>query len=134
MRRVLLVLVLLFAGYTCFVYAYGDGAPVSNAPPYTSDVAAGARLYRQYNCQGCHQVYGLGGYMGPDLTNAARYKGAAYISAFIKNGSQRMPNFHLSDRAVAQITDYLTWIDASGLSLPPKAAIHWTGTYQINQR
>lgn len=134
MRSVLLLLVLLFAGYTGLVYSFGDGDPVQHAPPFTKNVAAGATLYRTHNCQGCHQFYGLGGYMGPDLTNAARFKGKTYIAAFIKNGSQRMPNFHLSDTEVRQLTDYLAWVDATGLSSPTAGSVHWTGIYQIKDR
>ena len=134
MRRVLLLLVCLFVGYTALVYQQGDGDPIHNAPPYTENVAAGATLYRAYNCQSCHQFYGLGGYMGPDLTNAARFKGKAYLAAFIKNGSQRMPDFHFNDTEVGQLTEYLTWIDATGLSTPSARSVQWTGSYQITDR
>lgn len=134
MRRVLFFLVVLFIGYTVMVYGWGDGARAENELPFTEEVAAGATLWRRHNCQGCHQLYGLGGYLGPDLTNVARTKGPAYMQAFIKNGSTRMPNFQLSDAAVSQLTEYLIWVDASGLSLPPAGSTHWTGTYQINQR
>jgi len=133
MRRVILALSVLFAGYTALVYALGDGAPPA-AVAATPQVSQGAALWRDLNCQGCHQLYGLGGYMGPDLTNTARFRGPAYMKAFIKNGSSRMPNFHLSDTAIDQLTAFLTWVDATGLSLPPAKSVHWSGTYQISER
>ncbi len=59
--------VALFAAYTVCV----DAGPIALRKPHPvgAPAAAGKLLYQKYNCQACHQIYGLGGYMGPDLTN-----------------------------------------------------------------
>lgn len=90
-------------------------------------------MWQDKNCQSCHQLYGLGGYMGPDLTNIARdsSKGRAYMHTFIKYGTGRMPAYNMTDTEVNKIIDFLTWVDKSGVSQVPAEAVHWSGTYII---
>lgn len=89
--------------------------------------------WQDKNCQSCHQLYGLGGYMGPDLTNtfSANGKGAQYMQSFIKHGTGKMPNFNLTDAEVSNIIAFLAWVDRSGRSKVPASAVHWSGTYHI---
>lgn len=72
MRTVFFILCLLFSVYTALVYAYGLG---TNAEPADAAILAGLRTWQEQNCQSCHQLYGLGGYMGPDLTNTFTVEG-----------------------------------------------------------
>lgn len=37
--------------------------------PATEPIARGAQLYRQKNCQSCHEIAGKGGDTGPSLTH-----------------------------------------------------------------
>lgn len=127
MRLVLLLLCISCAAYTVFVYTRGD-AGGDKAP--SPAARAGMDLWQQKNCQSCHQIYGLGGYLGPDLTNVAG-KGDAYMRAFIKRGTQRMPDFHLSAPEIDRLCAFLHWVDASGKSKVPVGAVHWTGSYQL---
>ena len=58
-------------------------------------------LFNQFNCTACHQFYGLGGYMGPDLTNVTADQGAAFAKALIMHGSARMPALGVSPAELA---------------------------------
>jgi len=120
-----------FCLYTGWVYLYCDEShPVAHHDP---SVSKGWQLWQQKNCQSCHQLYGLGGYMGPDLTNIARdsSKGEQYMYTFIKYGSGRMPAFGLTDEEVSHLVSFLSWVDKSGLARVPEDAVHWSGTYTI---
>ena len=66
----------------------------------------GAAVYQQYNCVACHQFYGLGGYMGPDLTNVISNRGAAYARAFITAGTGTMPNLGLAPEEIDRVVAY----------------------------
>ena len=46
------------------------------------EAITGKVLYQKYNCTACHQIYGLGGFLGPDLTIVVSQqgKGEAYKS------------------------------------------------------
>jgi len=121
-----------FIVYTWFVYAQCDTS--CKAPHPSGKELAGWQLWQSRNCQVCHQLYGLGGFMGPDLTNTAseRGKGARYMSGIIKYGTGRMPNFHLSDSEVNNLVSFLTWVDKSGKNRVPPEFVTWTGNYNIS--
>jgi len=129
-----IVWIILFTGfciYTGWVYLYCDKNTA--IVQHDSSLTEGWQLWQDKNCQSCHQLYGLGGYMGPDLTNIARdsSKGRAYMHTFIKYGTGRMPAYNMTDTEVNKIIDFLTWVDKSGVSQVPAEAVHWSGTYII---
>ena len=64
MRGILIALCVAFALYSVAVYRQGGG---TDGSPADSRVRAGMEAWQGNNCQSCHQFYGLGGYMGPDL-------------------------------------------------------------------
>ncbi len=125
-------LFVLFLFYSALVYVYSN--PAGQKTKISKEVYAGMDVWQRKNCHTCHQLYGLGGYMGPDLTNIAsdKTKGPAYMKVFIQNGTNKMPNFHLSEKEVNQVIAFLKWVDKSGKTRVNPAAVHWTGTYLIN--
>lgn len=82
--------------------------------------ADGRLVWQKYNCQSCHQLYGLGGYLGPDLTNvySAEGKGSAFIKAFITSGTRQMPAFKMSSEEQQSIVEFLEAVDACGNAHP----------------
>ena len=91
------------------------------------EARTGQLVYQQYNCVACHQFYGLGGYMGPDLTNVMSSRGEAYARAFINSGTARMPNFNLSETEVTALIRYLEFVDQTGKYPLQDYDIKWTG-------
>ncbi|MFZ4057084.1 MAG: c-type cytochrome [Ferruginibacter sp.] len=122
-------LVLAYCTYSIFIYA---NCSTSGEAP-THSATAGMELWQSKNCQSCHQLYGLGGYMGPDLTNiiSDSTKGPLYTAAFIKMGTARMPNFNLSDTETDQLVAFLRWVDKSGRSIVPADKVNWYGNYTL---
>lgn len=90
----------------------------------------GKMTWQKYNCGSCHQVYGLGGYLGPDLTNTYSKKGEEYIKAFLKGGTPVMPNFHLDEASISSLVAYLKNMDATGKSDPRTYTINNDGTIE----
>jgi nitric oxide reductase subunit C len=115
-----------FLLYSFFLYA----ALPSKNKLAVSGADNGKMIWQQYNCTACHQVYGLGGYLGPDLTNVYSKKGPEYIRAFLITGTPVMPRFNLSDTAMASIIAYLKEIDASGSADPKTFTINKDGTIE----
>lgn len=93
-------------------------------------------MWQSKNCQACHQLYGLGGYMGPDLTNiiSDSIKGPAYASAFIQSGTAKMPKFNLSAAEVNELLAFLTWVDQSGQSRVPADKVTPLGNYKLDNQ
>lgn len=84
-------------------------------------MAANGRLvWQKYNCQTCHQLYGLGGYLGPDLTNimSVKGKGVTVLKAMIASGTKQMPAYHLNETEVNNLMEFLKSVDASGVADP----------------
>lgn len=131
MRTILLCLCVLFSVYTVVVYDVTGGRS-AEAP--TPEARAGMRLWQENNCQSCHQFYGLGGYMGPDLTNVAARRDEQRLRTFIRYGTGRMPAHGMSDEELDQLIAFLRWVDASGDARVPDSAVHWSGTYMIEPR
>ncbi len=128
------IILTLFAGYTIWV----DTGNIGLQKPHiaTGIAADGKLLFQKYNCQACHQIYGLGGYMGPDLTNvySTPNKGSLYINAFLQNGTNRMPNFHLSQQEISSLTAYLATVDSTGNSPILKHKTSWYGSIEFSYK
>lgn len=127
-RSVFWGLFFLFMIYGFFIYTSGTENDVGRF--LTEEAKRGKLLYQEYNCTSCHQLYGLGGYMGPDLTNVISEpgKGESYVKSFIKSGTAQMPNFHLSEMDVDALTEYLNYVDKTGTSPVRDFEIRYDGT------
>lgn len=122
-------LFVLFVLDTAIIYV-SENANNPGAQYLTQGAKKGKLIFQEKNCVSCHQVYGLGGYMGPDLTNvmSAPGKGDLYVKAFIQNGTARMPNFHLSERDINDLAEYLRYVDKTGISPLRNFHININGT------
>lgn len=123
--KIWISLVLAFTAYSLMVYTRADTGHSSPVPD--AHIKNGWQLWQSKNCQSCHQLYGLGGYMGPDLTNVFSEKGGRYAATFIKYGTGKMPNFHFSDSETQDLICFLAWIDKSGKTNIPANLVHWWG-------
>jgi nitric oxide reductase subunit C len=112
---VLVTLVLLYTGYSVLVYTKGTESNINHSEKVQQQINKGKQLYQQYNCVACHQIYGLGGYLGPDLTTAYsdKRRGEAYLRAILVSGGSRMPNFHLTPVQIDALISYLQYVDAT---------------------
>lgn len=101
--------------YSIFIYTRGTRENVLVKASEYPSIQEGKRLFQQHNCIACHQLYGLGGYLGPELTTAFSdsTRGEAYMRAFLKSGGNRMPDFHFTDAEINHIINYLKYVDES---------------------
>lgn len=109
---ILLVLLVLFVAYSTLVYTRGTGTSLNN-PLLDSAAIKGKILWQSHNCSSCHQLYGLGGFLGPDLTTVISRKGEAYSKAIILTGTKRMPQYNLGDHEAEAITKFLSYVDST---------------------
>jgi len=112
-RIIIASLVVMFIVYNTVLYTQGT----SNLTPKMSEQALdGEKLYQDNNCTACHQFYGLGGYLGPDLTNVISNpkKGPEYVKAFLNSGVKSMPKFNFTEEEKEALVQFLTEVDDSG--------------------
>ncbi len=105
----LALLLLCFAIQTTLVYT--DPSP---SPHLSEQAAAGRRIWHDNNCQACHQLFGFGGFLGPDLTNSTARLGPERFEQVLTQGSVQMPAFAFSGEEIAAITAYLSVMDETG--------------------
>jgi nitric oxide reductase subunit C len=127
-RKTVIAITLLtaFLCYSFFLYAK---LPMQHHF-LTPQADRGKQLWQELNCGACHQIYGLGGYLGPDLTNVYSLRGPDYIKSFLTNGTPSMPAFHLSDEESLSLLAYLQHIDSTGVSDPRSFIIYYDGTIE----
>jgi nitric oxide reductase subunit C len=125
-----MTLCVAFIPYSLYVYTQGTEA--SHIAPISEEARFGQRLFQEHNCIACHQFYGLGGYMGPDLTNVISNRGPAYARAFLVSGTQRMPDFDFDDSELDAMIAYLGFVDQTGRYPADEYRINWWGTVAQN--
>jgi len=105
------IFVLGFSFYNFLIY--NQEAPTE---VYLSeDAIKGQQLFQNKNCISCHQLYGLGGYLGPDLTNIVSKRGDIYVKAMLNSGIASMPKFNFSDDESNSILQFLKAVDHTGI-------------------
>ncbi len=109
-------LLVTFFSYTFFIYLQ----PGASRHSADADVLSGKALWQEKNCGACHQLFGLGGFLGPDLTNvySTEGKGVAYITGLVKSGTSIMPAYKISDEEARHLAAFFRHVDASGRAHP----------------
>ena len=102
------------------VLIYLNPQTVNKSSQFTDNAAKGRLVWQKYNCQSCHQLYGLGGYLGPDLTNVySKFNGdQTLLHSFLNSGIRQMPAFELSEQEEKLLFEFLKSTDKSGKSDP----------------
>lgn len=118
------MLVAVFVPYTYSIYFYQPKQRLNEA------ALSGKQVFQNYNCIACHQIYGLGGYIGPDITNVYKKKGPDYIRFVLTNGLNKMPKLNVSETEIIQLSEYLKFVDSTGTSPYINAKINWNGTVE----
>lgn len=130
---VLVSLIVIFIIYNRLIYSSESYSPSIALSP---KAIKGQNLWQSNNCWSCHQIYGLGGYLGPDLTNIYSHpnKGPDYINAFLNSGIKSMPYFNFTEVEKEAIIEYLKVIDQSGFYPNYEADIEATGWVKIKYK
>lgn len=83
----LLVLVLVVLEVTGAI-----SAPSRQVAELSPLAIEGQRVYREVNCSYCHSINGVGGAIGPDLSNIASQLNKAQIMNYLRNPDSMVPN------------------------------------------
>jgi nitric oxide reductase subunit C len=80
-------------------------------------IAQGKWTWQKHNCNDCHTILGIGGYYAPDVTRVMSRRDPDWAGRFLKNpaavwpAKRKMPDLHLSDREIADLVAFLTWVN-----------------------
>lgn len=129
-RYIFGVLLLAFVCNTFYIYL----TPVKvDKDRLSREASNGKLIYQSYNCQSCHQFYGLGGYLGPDLTNvmSSQGKGEPWVRAMLTNGGRQMPKYSLTTQESDYLIAFLREMDLRGNGRPDAFRISPSGMIQM---
>lgn len=121
---VFITLLIVFFGYSTTLYL----TETPQIAPANSFAQKGKILWQQKNCISCHQLYGLGGHLGPDLTNVFAKRSPAYIEAFLESGTPVMPNYKLSKEEIESFIEFFKYTNSTGIADPTTFSKHIDGT------
>jgi nitric oxide reductase subunit C len=117
-----LFFIVIFAGLTVQSHRYILTTSTADAP-LTESVAAGKHVWEKHACINCHTLLGEGAYFAPELGNVMTRWGVAddpdtafeAMKGWMEaqpsgaEGRRQMPQFHLTDQEIREITDFLLW-------------------------
>ena len=109
--KIALLILLLFCFGFQSLFVYSD---TTKTDPFSEQALDGRRIWQQNNCQACHQLYGFGGFLGPDLTNVTARIDKERIHQVLTMGSGQMPAFHLNQIEIDSMTAFLTAMNETG--------------------
>ena len=111
------LLVPIYIGLSIVVYT--DHPMQATDPPLSETERQGLAIWRDHNCQACHQIYGFGGFLGPDLTNRVTERTPdAEFRYILEDGSREMPAFDLPEAEQEAVLAFLRAVNRSGRSQP----------------
>ena len=91
----------------------------SATPPPRETAREGKKLYDTLGCGGCHEIAGSGGYVGPDLTGAARRLQPAWMTEWLAApGTWKRdtvhPDYGLTREQAGSLTAFLLTLTGRG--------------------
>lgn len=107
LKRILLIIFLNLIIAAILIFSSGNKS-------INSKNGYGVKIWRSKNCNGCHSIYGLGGHIGPDLTNVYNKGGKEYIDYILINGLGNMPNLELTKIERDGLINFLKYINSLG--------------------
>lgn len=130
---ILSVLIGIFSIYNYIIYT---SKSAYNTVHLSQNAIKGENIWLKHNCNSCHQIYGLGGYLGPDITNvySREGKGEKYIKTIINSGINSMPKFNFSDEEKDLLVQFFKEIDQTGCYPDVEAKIGKDGWVTIKNK
>ena len=124
-RKLLLtLLVVMFFAQGFLVYSDKEK---SRSIIFSQASHRGKKIWLQYNCQSCHQIYGFGGFLGPDLTNRGKLFEAESLQELLAEGPSQMPSIKISLTDARDLEAFFKAMDKTGISIAKSS------TYQKQQ-
>ena len=115
-QKYLIILSVLIGAFSFYNYIIYTSKTAYKNVKFSANAMKGQNIWLQNNCNSCHQIYGLGGYLGPDITNVYSKdgKGAKYIKTILNSGIQTMPKFNFSEVEKDQLVQFFKEVDETG--------------------
>lgn len=134
--KYLIILSVLIGVFSIYNYIIYTSKSAYNTVHLSQNAIKGENIWLKHNCNSCHQIYGLGGYLGPDITNvySREDKGEKYIKTIINSGINSMPKFNFSEEEKDLLVQFFKEIDQTGYYPDVEAKIGKDGWVTIKNK
>lgn len=135
-KKYLFFLLLLVSAFTLYNFNIYTSKTSYTSIRLSKKAIEGENIWLQNNCNSCHQIYGLGGYLGPDLTNvySTKGKGEKYIKTVINSAIKSMPKFNFNEDEKDLLVQFFKEIDQTGYYPDINATISNDGWVTIKNK
>ncbi|MGV1012240.1 MAG: c-type cytochrome [Flavobacterium sp.] len=135
-KKNLIVLLLLLSFFSIYNLTIYTSKTDYGTIHLSKKAIQGENLWLKNNCNSCHQIYGLGGYLGPDLTNiySNKNKNKYYLKAMINSGVKAMPKFNFNRNELDELVQFLKEIDQTGYYPNSDAKLESNGWVSIKSK
>lgn len=132
--KIFIILCILFLLYSFSIYLKPLREQGLQNSERSKQAAAGKEVWQKHNCHTCHQFYGLGGYLGPDLTNVTAKPGYSdlFLKTIIRNGMGQMPPFDLEEQDMENLLVFLQSMNETGTANPQHYSPQLNGTFTLD--
>ncbi|WP_264559438.1 c-type cytochrome [Flavobacterium sp. N2270] len=115
-KKYLLILLVLVTAFTLYNFNIYTSETNYTTIRLSKKAIEGENIWLQNNCNSCHQIYGLGGYLGPDLTNvySTKGKGEKLIKTIVNSAIKSMPKFNFNEDEKDLLVQFFKEIDQTG--------------------
>jgi len=125
------LLISLFLAYNFIIYTSNEDYGTIHL---SEKALQGEAIWLKNNCNSCHQFYGLGGYLGPDLTNIYSKRDEANIKTMLTSGVNAMPKFSFNEDEKEALIQFLKEVDLTGYYPNKEASIEYNGWVEIKNK
>ncbi len=85
---------------------------------FTELASKGKEVWHKNNCQSCHQLYGFGGFLGPDLTNRGKDFLPDALQSILALGPFGMPSIYVTKQESLALYFFFLELHTTGKSQP----------------
>jgi len=103
--------------FIVFLFLSGNSEFDNSTNKVSHDVILGRKIWLKNGCVSCHSIYGLGGFLGPDLTEVSGRRDGEYIRQMILNGGDKMPAFHFHEGEINSLLSFFQYMFSSNNEL-----------------
>jgi nitric oxide reductase subunit C len=132
-KKYLVILLLLLGFFSIYNFTIYTSKTDYGKVLLSEKAIKGENIWLKNNCNSCHQIYGLGGYLGPDLTNvySNKNKNEYYLKAMLNSGVKSMPKFRFNNDEKEELIQFLKEIDQTGYYPNSNAKLESNGWVSI---
>jgi nitric oxide reductase subunit C len=133
-KKYLILILLLLSLFSVYNYTiYTSKSDYGNIH-LSKKAIQGENLWLKNNCNSCHQLYGLGGYLGPDLTNVYAHRNEDYLKAMLNSGVKAMPKFNFNSKEKEALVQFFKEVNQTGFYPNTEAELETDGWVSIKRK